>query len=306
MRDTDALFPPAGSERDAHASAIYALLAFGYALTNSVIRRTNLAYGALFAFSGQTMILVAVFGWYALWLTLPATVALGVFAGFAYAALASNILSRSVFAPLAESSPNTIVAATLGASLVLMELARIAAETRDFWLPPMLASPVVFAATEGFRVTLTVIQLINCAIAALAICGLTLLLARSSFGRHLRAVSDDPEAARLCGVDVRRVFHLAVILGGLIAALAGIMAGLYYGNISFGTGLIFGLKILFVTAVGGYGSPPRAAIGAVIFGMAETLWSGYFPVEWRDAAVFLALVALLVLQPPDKQERPVP
>ena len=49
-----------------HASAIYALLAFGYALTNGVIRRTNLAYGALFAFSGQAMILVAVFGWYVL------------------------------------------------------------------------------------------------------------------------------------------------------------------------------------------------------------------------------------------------
>ena len=110
----------------------------------------------------------------------------------------------------------------------------------------------------------------------------------------------------MCGVDVRRIFHLAVIFGGLIAALAGILAGLYYGNISFGTGLIFGLKILFVTAVGGYNSPPRAALGAVAFGMAETLWTGYFPVEWRDAAVFLALVAMLVLQSPDKQERPVP
>ncbi|GLS33995.1 branched-chain amino acid transport system permease protein [Mesorhizobium albiziae] len=289
-----------------HASAIYALLAFGYALTNSVIRRTNLAYGALFAFSGQAMILVAVFGWYVLWLTLPATVALGIAAGFGYAALVSNIFSRAVFAPLAESSPNTIVAATLGVSLVLMELARIAAETRDFWLPPMLAEPVVFASADGFRATLTVIQLVNCVVAALAILGLTVLLSRSTFGRHLRAVSDDPAAARMCGVDVQRIFHLAVIFGGLIAALAGILAGLYYGNISFGTGLIFGLKILFVTAVGGYNSPPRAALGAVAFGMAETLWTGYFPVEWRDAAVFLALVAILVLQSPDKQERPVP
>jgi branched-chain amino acid transport system permease protein len=289
-----------------HSGAIYALLAFGYALTNSVVHRTNLAYGAIFAFSGQTMILVAVFGWYVLWLTLPATVALGIAAGFAYAVLASSILSRSVFAPLAASSPNTIVAATLGVSLVLMELARIAAETRDFWLPPMLAEPVVFASAGGFGVTLTVIQLLNCLVATLTIVGLTVLLSRSSFGRHLRAVSDDPAAARMCGVDVERVFHLSVIFGGMIAALAGILAGLYYGNISFGTGLIFGLKILFVTAVGGYNSPPRAAIGAVAFGMAEALWSGYFPIGWRDAAVFIALVAMLMLQAPDKEERQVP
>ena len=53
-----------------HSGALYALLAFGYALTNGVLHRTNLAYGALFAFAGQTMILTAVFGYQVLWLTL--------------------------------------------------------------------------------------------------------------------------------------------------------------------------------------------------------------------------------------------
>jgi branched-chain amino acid transport system permease protein len=289
-----------------HASALYALLAFGYVLTYGVLRRTNLAYGALFAFSGQTTILVAVYGWYVLWLTLPATVALGIVAAFAYAALISSFLSRLVFAPLAGSAPNTIVAATLGVSLVLMELARIAAESRDFWLPPMLATPVVFASTGNFHVTLTVIQLLNCLVSILVIAALTVLLARSAFGRQWRAVSDDPAAARMCGVDVSSIFHRSVVGGGLLAALAGVLAALYFGNISFGTGLFFGLKILFVTAVGGYYSPPRAAMGAAAFGMAETLWSGYFPLEWREPSVFIALVALLVLQPPDKEERPVP
>jgi branched-chain amino acid transport system permease protein len=289
-----------------HASALYALLAFGYVLTNGVVRRTNLAYGALFAFSGQSMILVAVYGWYVLWLTLPATVALGIVAGFAYAALISSFLSRAVFARLASSAPNTIVAATLGVSLVLMELARIAAEARDYWLPPMLATPVVFASDGSFNVTLTVIQLLNCLVAILVIAGLTLLLSRSAFGRQWRAVSDDPAAARMCGVDVSSVFHRSVVAGGLIAGLAGILAALYFGNISFGTGLFFGLKVLFVTAVGGYYSPPRAAAGAAAFGVAESLWSGYFPLEWREIAVFIALVTLLVLQPPDRDERPIP
>ena len=74
------------------------------------------------------------------------------------------------------------------------------------------------------------------------------------------------------------------------------MAALYYGNISFGTGLVFGLKMLFVTAVGGYRDPPRAALGAPGFGIAESLWSGYFPLEWRDAWMFALLVAMLVLR----------
>jgi branched-chain amino acid transport system permease protein len=278
-----------------HSGALYALLAFGYALTNGVLHRPNLAYGALFAFCGQTMILVAVYGWQVLWLTLPATVGLGVVVAFAYAALLGRILSRSVFEPLAGRSPNTIVAATLGVLLVLMELARIAADTQDFWLPPMLAAPVVFAQGPAFKVTLTLIQLIDCGIVAAAILLCAGWLARSRFGREWRAVSDDPHAAALCGVDTRAVFRGAVLGGGLCAALAGVMAGFYYGNISFGTGLVYGLKILFIAAVGGYMSPVRAAIGAASFGLAESLWAGYFPIEWRDSWMFGLLVAMLVL-----------
>lgn len=278
-----------------HSGALYALLAFGYALTNGVLHRTNLAYGAVFAFSGQTMILAAVYGWQVLWLTLPATVAFGIVLAFAYALLIGVVLSRNLFEPLAGRSPNTIAAATLGVLLVLSELARIAADTKDFWLPPMLAWPVVFAEQHGFKATLTVIQLIDCAIIVIVVALGGRTLARSSFGRDWRAVCDDPQAAQLCGVDTTAVFRLAVVGGGLAAALAGVLAGLYYGNISFGTGLVYGLKVLFVTAVGGYLSPVRAAAGGAAFGLAESLWAGYFPIEWRDAWMFLFLVAMLVL-----------
>jgi branched-chain amino acid transport system permease protein len=59
--------------------------------------------------------------------------------------------------------------------------------------------------------------------------------------------------------------------------------------------MVYGLKVLFVTAVGGYRDPSRAALGAGCFGIAESLWSGYFPVDWRDGWMFAFLVALLVL-----------
>jgi branched-chain amino acid transport system permease protein len=278
-----------------HSGALYALLAFGYVLTNGILHRTNLAYGALFAFCGQTMILTAAFGYQALWLTLFAAVALGIVAAFAYAALISHVLSRSIFEPLADRTPNAIVVTTLGVLLLLSEASRVAADTHDLWLPPMLAEPVVFAQDARFKVTLTLIQLLDCAIVAATVALAGWTLARSNFGRRWRAVSDDPKAAAMCGVDVRAMFRHAVLAGGLCAALAGVLAGLYYGNISFGSGLVYGLKILFVTAVGGYLSPLRAALGAAAFGMAESLWAGYFPVEWRDAWMYLFLVATLVL-----------
>ncbi|CCV09837.1 branched-chain amino acid ABC transporter permease [Mesorhizobium sp. STM 4661] len=278
-----------------HSGALYALLAFGYVLTNGILHRTNLAYGALFAFCGQTMILTAAFGYQVLWLTLFAAVALGIVAAFLYAALISHILSRSIFEPLADRTPNAIVVTTLGVLLLLAEASRIAADTHDLWLPPMLAQPIVLAQNASFKATLTLIQLLDCAVVVATVALATFAFARSSFGRRWRAVSDDPRAAAMCGVDVRAVFRQAVLAGGFCAALAGIMAGVYYGNVSFGSGLVYGLKILFVTAVGGYLSPPRAALGAAAFGMAESLWAGYFPVEWRDAWMYLFLVAMLVL-----------
>ncbi|MBZ9676544.1 branched-chain amino acid ABC transporter permease [Mesorhizobium sp. ES1-1] len=278
-----------------HSGALYALLAFGYVLTNGILHRTNLAHGALFAFCGQTMILTAAFGYQVLWLTLLAAVALGVVTAFLYAALVSHVLSRNVFEPLAQRTPNAVVVTTLGVLLFLSEASRIAADTHDLWLPPMLAQPIVLARDATFKATLTLIQLLDCAVALAALGLASWAFARSSFGRRWRAVSDDPKAAAMCGIDVRAVFRQAVLSSGVFAALGGIMAGLYYGNVSFDSGLVYGLKILFVTAVGGYLSPPRAALGAAAFGMAESLWAGYFPVEWRDAWIYVFLVATLVL-----------
>lgn len=283
-----------------HAGAFYALLAFGYVITNGVLHRTNLAYGAIFAFCGHCLILVAVFGWNMLWLTLPASIALGAVAAFAYAGMTSSVLSRLVLQPLADRSPNTIATATLGVAIILMELSRISADTRDFWLPPVLSQAVVFADSGTFRVTLTLNQLVDCLIVTLTIAAGTMMLDRSSFGRRWRAVSDDPLAASMCGVDTRRTFRQAVLAGALAATLCGALAALYYGNISFGTGLIYGLKILFVTAAGSYNSPARAAVGAAAFGIGESLWTAYFVAEWRDAWMLAFLVALLVLRAPSR------
>lgn len=281
-----------------HMGAIYALLAFGYALSNGLLRRANLAHGAVFAFGGQVAILAAVYGWNVLWLTLPATLALGVAVSFAFAGLASHLIARSVLEPLARQSPNTIVAATLGVALVLMELGRLAMDSRDLWLPPVLATTITFWRDGTFPVTLTLIQLVDIAIVILAIAASALFLARSRFGANWRAICDDPLAAEMCGVDSRRIFRASIVGSGLLAALAGVLAAIHFGNISFDTGLVFGLKVLFVAALG-LGSPISAAAGAAFVGIAESLWTGYFPAEWRDAAVFSALVAVLVLRSTD-------
>jgi branched-chain amino acid transport system permease protein len=89
----------------------------------------------------------------------------------------------------------------------------------------------------------------------------------------------------------------------LVATVCGILSTSYYGTMDFGAGLMFGLKVLLIAAVGGYSDPLKSAGGAALLGLFETMWSAYGPIVWRDFVIFTLLVFLLVLS---RHERAIP
>jgi branched-chain amino acid transport system permease protein len=109
-------------------------------LTYSVTHRANIAHGAVFAFAGQILVLAATIGYTTLWMTLPAAIAFGMGLSALASAAVMVLLARVVFPPIITQSPNQMITATLAVSIVLMESARLAADTKDHWLPPLLAS----------------------------------------------------------------------------------------------------------------------------------------------------------------------
>jgi branched-chain amino acid transport system permease protein len=284
-------------------AALYAALAFGYAIAFAVTKRTDITCGAIFAFSGHLYLLFAHFGWDRLWLVLPASLALGAFAALAGSVGAGVAIGQLVMRPLVSISPNAVIVASLGVLIVLMEGARLAADTRELWLPPLLDWPVSLDLVGGALVTLTTLQLLNTALMLLMVLAGYAGLTRSRFGRQWRAVSDDPLAAGLCGVDAARIFVAAYAISASYAAICGVLATSYYGTMDFGAGVVFGLKVVLISAAGGYASPLKSAAGAAALGFAETLWSGYGPILWRDLVVMSALVILLVLS---RRESAVP
>ena len=284
-------------------AALYAALAFGYSIAFAVTRRADIGYGALFAFAAQMFVLFAGFGWSRLWLVLPAALAFGAVVALLYGAGAGLFIGRHVMRPLAFSSDNTVVVAALGVVLVLMETARLASDTRSLWLPPLLGTPVVLWNDPAFPVVLTVLQLLNTLVMAVIVGLGHAVLVRSAWGRRWRAVSEDRKAAELCGVDAAGVYLSAYAVAALIASITGILAVSYYGNMDFGAGLVFGVKVLFIAAIGGAGAPLLSALGGAAMGFAETLWSAYGDFLWRDLVIFSALVLLLVIF---RRERPAP
>ncbi|MBB3351335.1 branched-chain amino acid ABC transporter permease [Rhizobium lentis] len=276
-------------------AALYAALAFGYAVAFGVTKRADITYGAIFAFSGQILLLFTELAYIRFWLVLPAAIAIGACAALVYSLAAGIWIGRSIMLPLASKSPNTVIVAALGIMIVLMETARLAADTRAIWLPPFLNQVVVFWSDGPFKVTLTYIQLIDTVLMSAIVAFGALILKRTAWGRLWRAVTDDPLAAELCGTSASRVFLVAYAAAALVATLCGILATFYYGSMDFGAGLMFGLKVLLIAAVGGYSDPLRSAGGAAGLAVVETLWGAYGAFVWRDLVVFSLLVLLLVM-----------
>jgi branched-chain amino acid transport system permease protein len=278
----------------AHNGALYALLAYGYVLTYQVTKRASFAQGAVFAFTGQNLILFTAYGWNSLFLIFPLALGFGAAAAVFLSFTVLLLLARTVFPPIVDRAPNTMIAVSLGVALSLAEIARLAADTKDYWLRQFFALPVEVVPALGVR--LTQIQLLNLGLIAVALTALELFARKSGTGRFIRAVADDPLAAQMLGVNKLSVFNAAILTGGGCAVLAGILAAFYYGNLGFGAGLLFGLKVIFISAAGGFSVPAMAAGGAFAVGLAESLWDGYFPTIYRDAALYMLLTLLLALR----------
>ena len=278
-----------------HNGALYALLAYGYVLTGIVTKRPNLAHGAVFAFSGQVLVLAANAGCTVLWMTLPAAILFGTGISALLCAILLWALSTRIMPPFLERSPNGMIVVTLAIAIILMEAVRIGADTRDYWLPPLLSARMPLLPLHE-PPTITLLQLVNLAVIIAVIAIAQLVLLKTNAGRALRAVADDRLAAAVGGVDAERVVTLAIAAGGSLAAFGGMLALLYFGNMSFGSGLIYALKVLFIASAGGFSAPLPAALAAFAYGEAEALWDGYMPTAWRDAVFFSVLAFILILK----------
>ena len=281
-------------------AALYAMLAFGYSLSFGLSRRVDFTPGALFAFAGQLFVYFTAFGYDRLWLIYPAALGVGAFAAMAHTLLTASLVGDKVIRPLSFASPNAVIIASLAVMITLMELVRIAVNAHDLWLSPFLNGRIVFWQLAAFPVMLTQIQIINTLTMALIVLAASLFLARSPLGRNWRAVCDDDRAAELLGINSGGVVVIASLATAAFSAVAGIMATGYFGSLDFGSGMMFGLKVVMIAAIGDQSSPAKSAAGAAVFGLVETFWGAYMAYMWRDFAMFSMLVALAVLL---RQER---
>jgi branched-chain amino acid transport system permease protein len=128
--------------------------------------------------------------------------------------------------------------------------------------------------------------------------GLYVLVQRTRFGRAMRAVSVDLDAARLMGVNVDRVIAGTFFVGAFVAGVGGVLAGgMYYERIDPLMGLLPGLKAFVAAVLGGIGSIPGAILGALLLGISEKMVEAYLSSGLRDALAFAILIGVLLIRP---------
>src|SRR5437763_510090 len=121
----------------------------------------------------------------------------------------------------------------------------------------------------------------------------------SKTGRAMRATSQDPDTAKLMGIDTDRIIVITFAIGAALAGVAGVLQGMRFIQVDFRMGFIAGLKAFTAAVLGGIGNITGAMLGGFVLGIVEVLATQYFPLGsgYKDVWAFVVLIAVLVFRP---------
>ena len=277
--------------------AVLALVAVGYSLVYGVTGTIQFAFGQIYAAGALLVILLMAVG-----------VDLGVLRGALLLAGVGGIvipvmalwgwtIDRIAYRPIRDRGRLTPLLSGIGLAIVLENGLRVVQGANDKWQDPVFTGRHQLFEQAGFPVMIGDTQLIVLALALVVGAVFAWIIHSSRIGRAYRACADDLFMASMLGININRVVGLSSAAAAGLAALAGLIVSVYYGEADAAMGFVFGFKALTAALLGGFGSLPGAVIGGFIIGMLETFWTAYFGYAYRDVAVFAILCLILVYRP---------
>ena len=169
------------------------------------------------------------------------------------------------------------------------------------WRPTPDASPDLIGSQKTLF-TLLDVNILHSDVFAVAVTvpllvGLLWFVGSTRYGKAMRATAQDPDAARLMGIDVDRTVGLTFLLGGLLAGAAGMIYAIYNGTVQFNQGFTAGLIAFTAAVMGGIGNLKGAVIGGLMIGVIQSISDTNFGQVWTPAIVFAILILIMVFRP---------
>jgi len=276
--------------------SVYALIALGYTMVYGVLRLINFAHGDILMVAAY-IALFAITLWH-----LPLLLAL--LLAIAACALLGALIERGAYRPLRNQPRLAALITAIGVSLFLENLAQLlfGAAPRPFptEIGGRLGALMALASQrcrQSLQIQIEPNQIFIIITSAGLLILLHLLVSRTRFGRAMRAISFDREAASLMGINTDRIISLTFALGSGLAAVAGVLIALGWPKVWPLLGFSPGIKAFIAAVLGGIGSIPGAVLGGMTLGMAEYMTAGYISSDYKDAIAFAILIIILLIRP---------
>ena len=270
---------------------IYALGAIGVSLLFGILRFAHFAHGDVMTLGGY---LALTFVW---WLGWPVLAAIPL--AMIGTALVAVGLDRAFYRPFRRRPTIISVIASFGVMLMIRSAIQLIWGVEPMQYKAGIERPIILFG----QLRLQERHIWMIAITALLVLALHLMLSRSRIGRAMRAVSDEPDLARVTGISTERVILVTWLVGGALAAVAGVFLGMD-SKIDSYMGWDMLLPIFAAAILGGIGSPMGAAAGGLVLGLIEELstynWIGdnpLVPPDYKLGLAFAIMVILLIWRP---------
>ncbi len=280
---------------------IYALIALGYTMVYGILRFINFAHGDVFmlgSFAGFYLgpLVLRFCGGTPSFTVAALTLILSMVA----CALIGMLIERLCYKPLRNQPKINVLITAIGVSLLLENGGQFffGADPKSF--PELITDRAIDlpAALGPFaNLTITLSQIIVLAVTGLLLVVLHLVVRHTRTGLAMRALSLNPIAAQLAGVDLNRIIAITFGIGSALAGAAGILISIQQPSIDPLMGINAGLKAFIAAVLGGVGNLPGAVLGGIVIGLLEALIVGYGSPTYRDPIVFAVLIGILLFRP---------
>ncbi|MDP2234036.1 MAG: branched-chain amino acid ABC transporter permease [Actinomycetota bacterium] len=264
--------------------SIYALVALGFTIVYASTGVINFAQGEFVMLGGM----LSVWAHSTLGLPLPLAALIGILGTAAIGVVFELLAIR----PRKDGDPLALIIITVGGSLLLFNLARHVFGPNERSLSAFTAGPSLrFLGATLERQSLWIFGL-----TALAVVVLTVLYSRTRLGRAMRACSINRTAARLVGVDPKRLVTISFALAAALGGLAGVVTT-PLTQTAFNVGSSFGIKGFAAAILGGLGNPIAAVIGGLVLGLLESMSIAFLSSTYKDAISLVVLLLVLFIRP---------
>ena len=279
--------------------AIYALIALGYTMVYGVLRFINFAHGDVFMLGAYVGLYSGRYLSGKMHAEPSILLAVSVLAiSMVVCAIVGVVIERLAYAPLRSRPRLTVLITAIGVSLFLEYGGQQFFGAGPHFFEPILPSYELHTGA----LSITSNQLVVLSVTVVLLVALTFIVLKTKMGTAMRALSFNPTAASLMGINNNVIISFTFGLGSALAAAAGILWAVNYPSINPLMGLLPGIKAFVAAVLGGIGNIPGAALGGLILGVTETLVVGYsdrlhIPPSYRDAVAFVVLIVILLFKP---------